>query len=118
MTNTARPDLLYLVHRTPYPPDKGDRIRAFHLLRFLSRRADVHLACLADEPVEGPCLEALRRLCKRVAVIPAGGWRRWPRALLSLACGRTASEGAFWSPGLCSVVRDWAAQTRFHVALA
>src|SRR5262245_9929977 len=111
MLHPGRPNLLYLVHRMPYPPDKGDRIRAFHLLRFLARRADVHLACLADEPVEGHCLEALRRLCKRVAVVPAGGWFRWVRALRSMACGRTASEGAFWSPGLRAVVRDWAADT-------
>ena len=48
----ARPDVLYLVHRLPYPPDKGDRIRTFHVLEWLSRRAAVHLACLADEPVE------------------------------------------------------------------
>ena len=33
----ARPDILYLAHRLPYPPDKGDRIRTFHLLRHLSR---------------------------------------------------------------------------------
>ncbi|HUR54357.1 MAG TPA: hypothetical protein VMZ71_09510, partial [Gemmataceae bacterium] len=43
--------VLYLTHRVPYPPDKGDRIRNFHLLRQLSRRAEVWLGCLADEPV-------------------------------------------------------------------
>jgi hypothetical protein len=43
------PNVLFLAHRVPYPPNKGDRIRSFHLLRFLSRRARVHLACLADE---------------------------------------------------------------------
>src|SRR5258707_990988 len=38
---SSRPDILYLVHRLPYPPDKGDRIRTFHLLRSLSKRAAV-----------------------------------------------------------------------------
>jgi hypothetical protein len=33
---SARPDLLYLVHRIPYPPDKGDKIRSFHLLEGLA----------------------------------------------------------------------------------
>ena len=27
--------LLYLVHRLPYPPNKGDKVRSYHLLRHL-----------------------------------------------------------------------------------
>ena len=46
--------LLYLTHRVPFPPNRGDRIRSYHILKFLSARADVDLACLADEP--GPRL--------------------------------------------------------------
>ena len=65
----VRPNVLYLVHRLPYPPDKGDRIRAYHLLRFLARRAAVHLVCLADEAVPDEAVAALRRHCERVAVI-------------------------------------------------
>lgn len=34
-------NFLYLVHRLPYPPDRGDRIRSWQLLRFLAERADV-----------------------------------------------------------------------------
>ena len=30
--------LLYLTHRVPFPPDKGDRIRTYHTLRFLAVR--------------------------------------------------------------------------------
>ncbi len=29
--------ILYLCHRVPYPPDKGDKIRAFHQIRALSQ---------------------------------------------------------------------------------
>ena len=78
----SRPDILYLVHRVPYPPDKGDRIRAFHLLRWLSERAAVHLACLADEPVGEGVAAALGRYCQRVAVVRLGRWtrRRGPAA--------------------------------------
>src|SRR4051794_6856127 len=89
------PRILYLVHRLPYPPDKGDRIRAYHLLEWLSRRAAVHLACLADEPTGGEEVAALSRLCERVAVVPNSGKRRWARALTSLAVGRTVTQGAF-----------------------
>jgi hypothetical protein len=70
--NRARPDILYLVHRLPFPPDKGDRIRAFHVLESLSGRAAVHLACLADEPVDPSAVAELRRRCRRVAVVRVG----------------------------------------------
>lgn len=45
----ARPQVLFLAHRIPWPPDRGDRIRSWHLLRALSARADVHLGCLVED---------------------------------------------------------------------
>jgi sugar transferase (PEP-CTERM/EpsH1 system associated) len=118
MPHRSRPDLLYLVHRVPYPPDKGDRIRTFNILHYLSGRAAVHLACLADEPVGDETLAALRRLCARVAVVPLGSQARWVRALGALLTGRTVSEGAFRSPALFTTLRGWARDTRFHACLA
>lgn len=101
----APPDVLYLAHRVPYPPDKGDRIRNYHLLRYLSRRAAVHLACLADEPVPAEATAALRALSARLAIVPLGNWTRRLRALGFLLRGRTLSEGAFHSPALVDVLR-------------
>jgi sugar transferase (PEP-CTERM/EpsH1 system associated) len=118
MVEPRGPSVLYLVHRLPYPPDKGDRIRAYHLLKYLSGRAAVHLACLADEPVDESAVAALRRCCARVAVVRLGRGSRWLRALASLAGGRTVTEGAFDEPALRDVVRSWAAETRFEAALA
>jgi sugar transferase (PEP-CTERM/EpsH1 system associated) len=114
----VRPPLLYLAHRLPYPPDKGDRIRTFHLLKYLSRRAAVHLACLADEPVDAAAVAALRGYCERVAVVRLGRWSRWLRGLWALARGRTVTEGAFDEPALRALLRGWAARTPFHAALA
>src|SRR5438445_2270701 len=100
MADRAAPNLLYLVHRVPYPPDKGDRIRAFQLLRYLGRHAAVHLACLADEPLDKRTLTVLGQHARRVSVIPVGRWSRWARALGSVARGGTVTEGAFSSPAL------------------
>ncbi|HEY7314576.1 MAG TPA: TIGR03087 family PEP-CTERM/XrtA system glycosyltransferase [Gemmataceae bacterium] len=118
MSASSLTRVLFLTHRVPYPPDKGDRIRTFNLLRFLSRRACVHLACLADEPVPDETLFALGRHCERVAIVPAEGWSRWLRAGFSLARGGTASEGAFNNPQLRALLRRWASETRFDVSLA
>src|SRR6266496_2116349 len=116
--HTSRPALLYLAHRVPYPPDKGDRIRTFQILRHLAQTSDVHLACLADEPVQDYVIDTLRRYCARVAVVNVQSRWRWGRALMSLAMGRTITEGAFDSAQLCRILRDWTAGTYFHAALA
>ncbi len=42
--------LFALCHRVPYPPDKGEKIRAWHLLRHLAESAEVHLFATADPP--------------------------------------------------------------------
>jgi sugar transferase (PEP-CTERM/EpsH1 system associated) len=112
------PNVLFLAHRVPYPPDKGDRIRTFNVLRFLSQRARVHLACLADEPVSDEIKLALGRYCERVAIVQVGGWSRWLRTGFSLLRGGTASEGAFHVSQLRAILRRWASETRFDVALA
>jgi sugar transferase (PEP-CTERM/EpsH1 system associated) len=53
-------ELLYLAHRIPYPPDRGDKIRSFHELRHLAGLARVHLACFADDEADSAHLAGLR----------------------------------------------------------
>ena len=55
-----KPELLFLAHRIPYPPDRGDKIRSWHVLRHLGRFATVHLACFADDAADAAHLPALR----------------------------------------------------------
>lgn len=109
--------LLYLTHRVPYPPDKGDRIRTYHTLRHLAQRGPVDLACLADEPPAPGAVQALRGLCRRVEVIDHHGWKRWARALGWLASGCSISEGVFWSPRLAGLVRAWAGEMAYAAVL-
>jgi polysaccharide biosynthesis protein PslH len=52
--------ILMLVHRIPYPPDRGDKIRSFHILKALSKIAPVHLACFADDARDMGFAEALK----------------------------------------------------------
>jgi polysaccharide biosynthesis protein PslH len=111
-------NLLYLVHRLPFPPDRGDRIRSWHLLRFLAEHAHVDLACLADEPVTDEQRRALASVCRRVAIVPLGGRSRWWHATRSLVAGRSATEGLFYSRQLLDTVRRWTAATRYDRAVA
>ncbi len=112
------PRVLFLTHRVPFPPDKGDRIRTYHLLRQMAKRGRVWLGCLADEPVAPEALAVLNELCERVAVVSVGRWSRWTKAAWSLATGGSLSEGLFASGGLTRVLRRWAAEVPFSAAVA
>jgi len=112
-----KPRLLYLTHRLPYPPDKGDRIRNYHVLRQLSRVARVSLAALADEPVTQEQRSALESLCERVAIVPVSPRLRKISAALSAIRGRSLTEGAFHEPAFDAVLRDWGKETSWHAAL-
>jgi sugar transferase (PEP-CTERM/EpsH1 system associated) len=54
------PDTLFLAHRIPFPPDRGDKIRTFHELKHLAGLGTVHLACLADDEEDAANLAGLR----------------------------------------------------------
>jgi len=52
-------EILFLAHRIPYPPDRGDKIRSWHLLKHLGTLGRVHLACFADDEEDAAHLPAL-----------------------------------------------------------
>ncbi len=51
--------ILYLVHRIPFPPNKGDKIRSYHLLEFLSGKYEVYLGAFVDDPRDWQYRETL-----------------------------------------------------------
>jgi sugar transferase (PEP-CTERM/EpsH1 system associated) len=55
--------LLVLLSRFPYPLDKGDKLRAYHQLRYLARHHEVCLFCLSDEDVSAAAYAAVQPLC-------------------------------------------------------
>ncbi|MGB9154789.1 MAG: TIGR03087 family PEP-CTERM/XrtA system glycosyltransferase [Alphaproteobacteria bacterium] len=56
-----KPHLLFLCHRIPFPPDKGDKIRAFHILKHLQKFFRIHLGCFYDDPADEVHIPSLRR---------------------------------------------------------
>jgi len=41
--------VLFLTHRIPYPPNKGDKIRSYHILNYLLKSHEIYLASLVDQ---------------------------------------------------------------------
>jgi sugar transferase (PEP-CTERM/EpsH1 system associated) len=61
-------NIVFISHRVPFPPDKGEKIRAFYELTHLAKSHDVHLACLARNRDEVSAAHHLLDRCKSVDV--------------------------------------------------
>jgi len=61
--------ILYIAHRIPYPPNKGDKIRSFNEIKYLSQNHEIHLACLADDPRDLKYENDLKTFCKSTNVV-------------------------------------------------
>lgn len=70
MGDMPKPPLLFLCHRIPYPPNKGDKIRSFHLLHHLSQQFDIHLGSFVDDPDDWPWVPELEKYCASVFLRP------------------------------------------------
>jgi sugar transferase (PEP-CTERM/EpsH1 system associated) len=114
-------ELLFLAHRIPFPPNRGDKIRSWHVLKRLGEVARVHLACFADDDSDAAHLPALREAmggrlgCAHVEV------RRTARATAAaraLAEGRPVSLTAFDSRKMRLFVADTIARHRIRHVLA
>jgi sugar transferase (PEP-CTERM/EpsH1 system associated) len=66
----AKPDLLFLCHRIPYPPDKGDKIRSYHWLLALADSFRVHLAAFVDDPADWVHRNKLEAVCDSCLLLP------------------------------------------------
>lgn len=108
-------DLLFISHRIPYPPDKGEKIRGLNLLRHLSQSYRIHLGCLVDEPGDMRHLPALREWCAEVAGFPIDKRRQKLRALAMLRPGRPLMLDYYGHPGLHRWVRDSMARRHMDV---
>ena len=70
-------NILFLCHRIPYPPDKGEKIRAYHMLAHLARRHTIHLGAFVEDPAEMRHEAALRdMLGGECHLVPLGATAR------------------------------------------
>jgi sugar transferase (PEP-CTERM/EpsH1 system associated) len=70
MTAPADGEILFLCHRIPFPPDRGDKIRSYNLLRKLAQIAPVHIGCFADDARDLSFTAELAEFSKTQMVLP------------------------------------------------
>jgi len=102
---TGVDELLFLAHRIPYPPNKGDKIRAWHILKHLAARYRVRLGCLIDDPHDKIYVPELERHCAEVMAVPVSPLRQRVRTLTGFRPGQPLSTSYFHAPPLAAWVQ-------------
>jgi sugar transferase (PEP-CTERM/EpsH1 system associated) len=96
-------EILFLAHRIPFPPDRGDKIRSHHVLRHLAALAPVHVAAFADDGLDFAAepdlasLAASHCLVRRSKPLPMA-------AAQAMVAGKPISLTAFHSAALAAYV--------------
>ncbi len=104
-------EILFLAHRIPFPPDRGDKIRSHHVLKRLARIAPVHVATFADddadaaEEVELAIAARSYTLVRRAKPLALAG-------LQALVTGKPISLTAFHDPQIAEFVAETLRQRR------
>lgn len=98
--------LLVLTHRLPYAPNRGDRLRAFHLLRLLAREHEVHLVSLVHDRHERAQVATvdLGLASVRAAAVPFARTRA--EALVTLATTRPLTHVLLNSPAMRRILAE------------
>ena len=99
-------NLLLLVHRIPYPPNKGDKIRSYHLLKHLADHYRVHLATFVDDEDDWQHVPRLETLTASAHFAPLHPKKARVRSLGALLGNRSLSLDYYRDPGLRRWVDD------------
>lgn len=98
--------LLFLAHRIPYPPNKGDKIRSWHLLRHLAQRYRVHLGTFIDDADDWQYVNTVRQVCADTHFASLSPRSARLRSVSALFAGRPLTLDYYRNTGLQSWVTE------------
>jgi sugar transferase (PEP-CTERM/EpsH1 system associated) len=99
-------NILFICHRIPFPPNKGEKIRAFHILKRLNAEHNVYLAFLVDDRQDLQHLEELKNYCVDFDYTSINPKQRKLASMLHLASSTPLSVPYFYSRKLQNAVDE------------
>ena len=92
--------VLFLTHRLPYPPNRGDRIRAYHIVRSLAAHMELEVVSLVHDDNELTQVDRVHEMGVRVSAIRVPRIRSYANATLRLAGRRPLTHLLLDAPGM------------------
>jgi len=110
-------NVLYLVHRMPYPPNKGDKVRSYHLLKHLQQKHRVFLGTFIDDPEDEAHVAALQAICPDLHIERIDA--RWGKvaSLQGLLRHEALSVAFYRRAGMHQWIQQVRAQHRLHASV-
>ena len=99
-------ELLFIVHRIPYPPNKGDKIRSFHLLNELRKNYKIHLATFIDDKDDLQYKDHVASLCESMCAVEIDPLSSKIRSLKGLLTSQALSIPYYENKQISSYVED------------
>ena len=63
-----KPKLVVVLSRFPYPLEKGDKLRAYHQIKYLSNEFSIHLICTTDQVISDEHKSILQKYCNEITI--------------------------------------------------
>ncbi len=100
-------NILFLAHRIPYPPNKGDKIRSYHFLKGLAENFHIHLATFIDDPKDWEYVDKVNKITTRSLFVNLKPLLSKIKSLTGLVTGKALTLPYYRNKQL----QDWVDQT-------
>jgi len=110
-------NILYLVHRLPFPPNKGDKVRSYHLLKHLAQKHRVYLGTFVDDPDDWQHVPTVRGLCADLHVAGLNPRLAKLASLRGLLLGEALSLPYYRNRGMSRWVAETSARVKFDAVV-
>jgi polysaccharide biosynthesis protein PslH len=96
--------ILVLTQRLPYAPNRGDRLRVYHMLHHLRDHADVDLVSLVHDDDEASHVDEVRVFVSSVTALRVSKLRSGINAATALATGKPLTHALLDAPAMTAAL--------------
>ncbi len=89
--------IFVLLSRVPFPLDKGDKLRAYNFIKYLSKKNEIILACLNDTILDSDDVAELQKYCTRIVIYKITKKSIFSNLLKAFFTGMPFQEGYFYN---------------------
>jgi len=107
--------ILYLTSRLPYPPHKGDKLRAYHQIKYLSRRHSVTLCSFIESEEELSYIDELRKYCECIETILLKPFFSYLNALFYVFSHSPLQVSCYYSKKMKNKIDELLRRERFDI---
>jgi sugar transferase (PEP-CTERM/EpsH1 system associated) len=110
--------ILFICHNTPYPPNKGEKIRTHAFIRKLAEKHEVEVLSLAKEVEDLKYLSEIEKFCMHAEIIPLSSWQSRFFSMCCLLFGLPITFGYFFSPKMYFKIRKAIKEKQYDLYFA